>query len=91
MRESSKNATQALALIAVALAATLIFASPLIGVKAESAASEPSETQQFVHTYSNSSSGFWTSVGKPMFPIHFSDSQIGVGANWSIVEPLVAA
>jgi hypothetical protein len=90
MKESSKNATQALALIAVALAATLIFASPLINVKAESAASEPSETQQFVHTYTNSSRGNWTSVGKPMFPIYLNDSQIGIGYNWSIVEPLVA-
>jgi hypothetical protein len=90
MKESSKNATQALALIAVALVATLIFASPLISVKADGTAAEPSEIQHFVHTYSNSSRGNWTSVGKPMFPIYFNDSQIGIGANWSIVEPLVA-
>jgi hypothetical protein len=89
MRESSKNATQALALIAVALVATLIFASPLISVKADTA-SEPSETQQFVHTYTDSTAGNWTSVSKPMFPIFFNDSQIPIGDNWSVVEPLVA-
>ena len=89
--KSAKPATQALALIAVALAATLIFASPLIGVQATTAAAaEPSEYQQFVHTYTNSTRGNWTSVGKPMFPVLFSDSQIRIGANWSIVEPLVA-
>jgi len=79
---------KALALLAIAFVATLIF-SPLANVKAETA-TEHSEYQQFVHTYVNSENGNWTSVEKPMFPVLFDDAQIGIGANWNIVEPLLA-
>jgi LysM repeat protein len=49
-----------------------------------------SEYQQYVHSYVNSSKSNWTSVDKPMFPVHFNDTEIAIGSTWSIVEPLVA-
>jgi hypothetical protein len=78
-----------LALLAVAFMAMLVF-SPLTSVKATEPAERPSEYSQFVHTYTNSTQGDWTSVGKPMFPVFFNDSQIKIGSNWSITEPLAA-
>jgi hypothetical protein len=46
------------------------------------------EYEAYVHTYVNSTSGNWTYLEKPSFPVHFNDSQIAVGENWSIVCPL---
>jgi hypothetical protein len=49
------------------------------------------EYREFVHSYVNSGSrGNWTYIEKPMFPVFFNDSQIGIGKNWSIVCPLEA-
>lgn len=64
---------------------TLVFA-PLSAVKAENI----SEYDQFVHTYINSEKGNLTVVEKPMFPVYFNDSEIAIGGNWSITEPLLA-
>ncbi len=89
--QSAKPEVQALALLAVALVLTLIFASPLVSAQTtQDAATEQTEYTQFVHTYLNSIKGNYTSVGKPMFPIYFNDSQIPIGSRWSITEPLVA-
>ncbi len=88
---STKLGKGVLVLLVVAFLTTLVF-SPLTSVKATEPfeISGTSEYSQFVQTYTNSSQGNWTSVGKPMFPLFFNDSQIGIGSNWSIVEPLVA-
>jgi len=86
-----KSDRQAWALIAVALAVTLIFLPPLVSVKVEATATEPPEATQFVQTnVSNDTDGNWTVVNKPVFPVYFNDSQIGVGRNWTVTEPLVA-
>ncbi|NIV43488.1 hypothetical protein GWN49_01120, partial [Candidatus Bathyarchaeota archaeon] len=34
--------------------------------------------------------GNWTFVEKPMFPVYLNQSQIPVGANWTVVYPLIA-
>ncbi len=89
MNPKCANTTKcALALLALAFALTLVF-SPFACVRAE-AATEHSEQGQFVQTYINSEKGNWTSVAKPMFPVYFNESQIGIGSNWSIVQPLLA-
>ena len=89
MNPKCANSTKcALALLALAFALTLVF-PPFASVKAE-AATERSEYGQFVQTYVNSERGNWTSVAKPMFPVYFNESQIGIGRNWSIVQPLRA-
>jgi hypothetical protein len=90
MKITAEIRSQAPALLAIALIIVLTF-TPGAGVKAVlNSAAHPSEYQQFVQNYTNSSRGNWTSVGKPMFPVFFNDSQIAIGSNWSIVEPLVA-
>jgi len=49
------------------------------------------EYQKYVHTYLNSQvRGNWTYMEKPLFPVFFNTSQIGIGQNWSIVCPLKA-
>ena len=48
------------------------------------------ESKSYVHTFIESQ-GNWTYVEKPMFPVMFNDSQVGIGENWSIVCPLKAA
>lgn len=89
MNPKCANSTKcALPLLALAFALMLVF-SPFASVRAE-AATERSEYGQFVKTYVNSERGNWTSVAKPMFPLYFNESQIGIGSNWSIVVPLVA-
>lgn len=88
LKGAKSEVRKALALLAIAFVATGFF-SPFPHVKAETA-TEHSEYQQYVHTYVNSTKGNWTSVEKPMFPVLFNESQIGIGANWSIVEPLLA-
>ena len=85
---SVKPEVQVMALLTVAIVLILLVASP-ISVKGQ-LTSEPSEYEQFVHIYTDSPLGNWTSVEKPMFPLYFNDSQIAIGGNWSIVEPLVA-
>jgi hypothetical protein len=86
-----KSDRQAWALLAVALAVTLIFLPPLVSVRAATAATELPEATKFVQTnVSNGTDGNWTVVDKPVFPIYFNDSQIGVGCNWTVTEPLVA-
>jgi hypothetical protein len=50
-----------------------------------------SEYQRYVRNFINSGSrGNWTYVEKPVFPVFFNNSQIGIGKNWSIVCPLEA-
>lgn len=86
---ASVNPTrQALALVAVALAALIIF-SPLVSVQAAGLTETP-QYLQFVHTYVNGPNGNITEVSKPMFPVYFNDTQIDIGKSWSITEPLVA-
>ncbi|MEM2099273.1 MAG: hypothetical protein QXU99_05985 [Candidatus Bathyarchaeia archaeon] len=49
------------------------------------------DPQKYVHNYLNDPEmGNWTYVEKPMYPVYFSNSQIGIGSNWSIVCPLEA-
>lgn len=53
----------------------------------------PSTTEytRYVHHNVNSGSlGNWTLLEKPVFPVLINASQIQIGANWSIVCPLVA-
>jgi hypothetical protein len=45
------------------------------------------ENRNYVHTYVEPQ-GNWTYMEKPMFPVLFNESQIGIGENWSIVCPL---
>ncbi len=53
--------------------------------------SEPSEYEKYVRSFVNQPPyGNWTYVEKPMFPVHFNESQIGIGSNWTIVSPLTA-
>jgi hypothetical protein len=49
------------------------------------------ETERYVHTSLNSPTfGNWTLMDKPMFPIFWNESMVGVGENWTVVCPLVA-
>ncbi len=74
-------------LLAAALVVTSMFAQCVI---VEALAPNVPEYEKFVHTYMGSESANWTSMEKPMFPVYFNESQIAIGGNWSIVEPLVA-
>jgi hypothetical protein len=47
-----------------------------------------SEYTRYVHTYVNSSFGNYTLVEKPIFPVMINNSQIQIGANWTIICPL---
>lgn len=47
------------------------------------------EHSNYVHTYVEPQ-GNWTYMEKPMFPILFNESEIGIGENWSIVCPVSA-
>lgn len=78
-----------LKLLAIAFTVTLIFLPAFVPVFIVKAA-DASEYQQFVHTHISSVQGNWTSVEKPLFPVFFNDSQIAMGSNWTVVEPLVA-
>jgi hypothetical protein len=49
-----------------------------------------SEYTNYVHTYVNSASGNYTYVEKPIFPVMINNSQIQIGANWTIICPLEA-
>ena len=48
-----------------------------------------SESEKYVHNFVNMPPyGNWTFIEKVMFPVHFNQSQIPVGSNWTVVYPL---
>jgi hypothetical protein len=49
-----------------------------------------SDYTSYVHTYINSAQGNYTLVEKPIFPIIINNSQIQIGADWTIICPLQA-
>jgi len=50
-----------------------------------------SESDTYVHDFVDVPPfGNWTFVEKPMFPVYLNQSQIPVGANWTVVYPLTA-
>jgi hypothetical protein len=50
-----------------------------------------SEVESYVHNFVGVPPyGNWTFVEKPVFPVHFNQSQIPVGSNWTVVSPLTA-
>lgn len=50
-----------------------------------------SEAENYVHNFFGVVPyGNWTFVEKPVFPVHFNQSQITVGSNWTVVSPLTA-
>ncbi|UCC28346.1 MAG: hypothetical protein JSW29_02580 [Candidatus Bathyarchaeota archaeon] len=50
-----------------------------------------SELETYVHDFVDVPPyGNWTFVEKPMFPVYLNQSQIPVGANWTVVYPLIA-
>jgi hypothetical protein len=65
----------------VVVSSTSIFANFAVGA-------EVSEYKDFVITQVDSARGNRTVVEKPMFPVSFNDSQIAIGQNWTVVEPL---
>ncbi len=75
--------------VAIIVLVVTIVSTPYLNVKAEDDTQLP-EYSQYVHEYINSEKGNWTRVDKPMFPVYFNHTQIAIGGNWSIVEPLVA-
>jgi len=48
------------------------------------------EYNQYVHTSINTDKGNITQLDKPIFPVMINDSQIQIGANWTITCPLQA-
>ncbi len=67
------------------LGIVIMMVSLFVKLEPEVKAQPGAEYQRYVHNYSNS-----TYIGKPMFPVLFSNSQILVGQNWTIVCPLQA-
>jgi hypothetical protein len=49
-----------------------------------------SEYTNYVHTYVNSNQVNYTLVEKPIFPVIINNSQIQIGADWTIICPLQA-
>ncbi|MDH5782348.1 MAG: hypothetical protein OEZ35_01595 [Candidatus Bathyarchaeota archaeon] len=50
-----------------------------------------SESEKYVHNFVDVPPyGNWTFIEKPMFPVHFNQSQIPVDSNWTVVYPLTA-
>jgi hypothetical protein len=49
-----------------------------------------SDYTSYVQTYVNSSQGNYTLVEKPIFPVIINNSQIQIGADWTIICPLQA-
>ena len=47
-----------------------------------------SDYTSYVHTYVNSAQGNYTLVEKPIFPVLINNSQIQIGADWTIICPL---
>jgi hypothetical protein len=85
MPPQNRSPTRALLLITI-LVLTL---SPLLSVQALQLTAT-TEYTQYVHTYLNSPSGNYTVIDKPIFPITINNSQIQIGANWTIICPLQA-
>ena len=81
--ENVQTAGKLLSFIAVFLLVALVSA---LSFNVE--ASFP-EYERYVHTYVEAR-GNWTYVEKPMFPVMFNESQIGIGQNWSVVCPVEA-
>jgi hypothetical protein len=48
------------------------------------------EYNQYVRNYINTEKGNYTQLDKPVFPVMIYDSQIQIGANWTITCPLQA-
>ena len=69
--------------------AVLLFAVLAMALNVRVKALDFPEYQKYVHTFQDAT-GNWTYMEKPMFPVFFNDSQIGIGQNWSIVAPLMA-
>jgi len=50
-----------------------------------------SEYEGYIHDFIDGPiRGNWTFVEKPMLPVYFNESKIPVGANWTVVCPLIA-
>jgi len=84
--ESRLCAKLAVALIALFLVISLYRTQISLGEPTES-----SEYDKYVRSFVNQPPyGNWTYVEKPMFPVYFNQSTIGIGSNWTIVSPLTA-
>lgn len=81
--ENVRAVRKLLTLLAVFVLVTLVSALNF-NVKAGSP-----EYARYVHGYVEPQ-GNWTYVEKPMFPVMFNESQIGIGQNWSVVCPVEA-
>ncbi len=82
-----KNAHASLKLLmALAVLALAVIA---VALNPDAEAQDFPEYQNYVHTFLEPQ-GNWTYVEKPMFPVLFNDSQIGIGQNWSVVCPVLA-
>lgn len=71
-----------------AFLATLVFIALVSTLNFNVRAGFP-EYERYMHTYVEPQ-GNWTYVEKPMFPVIFNESQIGIGQNWSVVCPVEA-
>lgn len=69
--------------------AVLMLAVLAVALNFDVRAQDFPEYQNYVHTFVEPQ-GNWTYVEKPMFPVLFNDSQIGIGQNWSVVCPVLA-
>lgn len=82
--------TKSLARLRLAAAlAMLLFAVLAMTLNVHVRALDFPEYQKYVHTIQDPA-GNWTYMEKPMFPVFFNDSQVGIGQNYSIVAPLMA-
>ncbi len=69
--------------VAAVVAMLLVTLCVSVGVQALS------ESQRYVHTYLNDAAlGNMTYLEKPIFPVHFNESQIPIGQSWNVVCPL---
>jgi hypothetical protein len=85
--KDASSAKKAQGLLAVVLVATMLFVTLGFSVNAQGFP----EYQRYVHSYLNDDVlGNWTYVEKPVFPVYFNTSQIGIGKNWTVVCPLQA-
>ena len=85
--KDASSAKRAQGLLVVGLLATMLFVTLGLSVHAQSFP----EYQRYVHSYLNDAVlGNWTYVEKPVFPVYFNTSQIGIGKNWTIICPLQA-
>ncbi|MCW3976577.1 MAG: hypothetical protein NWE77_01445, partial [Candidatus Bathyarchaeota archaeon] len=76
---------------AVVLALTLVVFMLEGGSYVPNGVRGTSELEAYVHDFVDVPPyGNWTFVEKPMFPVYLNQSQIPVGANWTVVYPLIA-